>query len=202
MTITLGYATLAQVNYALAFTTGADTSRDAILERQVGAVSRAIDNLTARRFYGTAETRYYTADSKKEVNVDDLTSISTGLYSDLDGDLTYSITWAGTDYLLWPFNAALDGWPYDRILLHPKGRYFFPIHAKAIKVSATFGFCATGSQPSAITEACILATEQLFKRKDAIFGVTGPAGFSYELKAAMRGDPHLMALIGPYMKVY
>ena len=200
MTITNGYATLALVNYRLGWTLGEDTTRDSTLEQQVQAISRVIDGITGHKFYATSESRYYTAERPGLCYVDDLLEVSTGLYTDLNADLTYATTWATTDYLLMPFNASADGWPYSWIELHPTGNYYFPTYTRGVKITGSFGFCATGSQPDAISEACLLATEQLFKRKDAIFGVTGPAGMSFAMKVAMKGDPHLMALLEPYIE--
>jgi len=200
MTITNGYGTLAAANYRLDFTTGDDETRDAILEQQVQAISRVIDSITGHQFYATSsESRYYTAENSGLCYVDDLVSIATGLYTDLNADLTYATTWATTDYILMPFNAVAKGWPYSWIELHPTGNYTFPTHTRGVKITTAFGFCATGSQPDEITEACLLAVEQLFKRKDAIFGVTGPMGMSFSMKVAMKGDPHIMALLGPYI---
>jgi len=211
MAIVNGYATLAEVNYRLNFVTAADATRDAVLEQQVEAISRVIDSITGHRFYATTETRYYTPENERLCYVDDLLSLTDGgLYTDPDGDLDYDDTWATTDYLLMPHNATTNGWPYSWIETHPTGVRLFPANlrsgryigaTKAVKVTGSFGFCATGSQPDEITEACILAVEQLFKRKDAIFGVTGPMGMSFSLKVTMKGDPHIMALLEPYIGI-
>ena len=208
MSIVSGYATLAAINYRLDFTTGADATRDAVLEQQVQAISRVIDGITGHRFYATTETRYYTPENERLCYVDDLLEVSTGLYTDPDGDLDYDDTWATTDYLLMPHNATTNGWPYGWIEVHPTGVRLFPAYlrsgryigaTKAVKVAGSFGFCVTGSQPDEITEACLLGVEQLFKRKDAIYGVTGPMGMSFALKVALKSDPHIMALLQPYM---
>ena len=211
MAIVNGYATLAEVNYRLNFVTAADATRDAVLEQQVEAISRVIDSITGHRFYATTETRYYTPENERLCYVDDLLSLTDGgLYTDLDGDLDYDDTWATTDYLLMPHNATTNGWPYSWIETHPTGVRLFSSNlrsgryvgaTKSVKVTGSFGFCATGSQPDEITEACILAVEQLFKRKDAIFGVTGPMGMSFSLKVTMKGDPHIMALLEPYIGI-
>ena len=211
MTITNGYATLAAVKWRLdpGFTTVEDERRDLVLEQQVQAISRVIDSITGHRFYATTETRYYTPENERLCYVDDLLSLTSGgLYTDPDGDLDYDDTWATTDYLLMPHNATTNGWPYSWIETHPTGIRLFPAYlranryigaTRAVKITGSFGFCATGSQPDEITEACLLAVEQLFKRKDAIFGVTGPMGMSFALKVALKSDPHIMVLLEPYI---
>ena len=205
MTITNGYATLAQVLWRLGgdldgWAVGDDTTRDAVMEGQVQAISRVIDGITGHEFYATSsEDRYYTAQSPRLCYVDDLVSIATGLYTDLNADLTYATTWAATDYLLMPLNAVAKGWPYSWIELSPTGNYTFPTGIRGVKITTAFGFCATGSQPDEITEACCLMVEQLFKRKDAIFGVTGPMGMSFALKVTMMNDPTIMTLLDTYI---
>ena len=196
------------MNYRLGFTTGVDATRDTSLEGQVEAVSRLIDNICKRRFYAATETRYYTPTNHALCYVDDLLTVTT-LSTDADSDLDYDDEWDNTtDYLLMPRNALLDGWPYEWIEPHPSGNHLFPATASgkglsaSVKIIGSFGFCATGSEPEPITEACLLATQQLFKRKDAIYGVTGPVGMSFEMKTALLGDPHIRTLLSPYVRVF
>lgn len=202
MSITNGYATLNDARLALGFDGDKGSEWNRWIERQIQAISRWIDDATSKRFYATTETRYYTPENRDKCSVDDLLSV-TALKTDHDSDLDYDYTWEATDYLLMPRNALADGWPYHWIRRHPSGDYYFPVNGGpmilSVELEGSFGFCATGSQPDAITDACVLAVEQLFMRKDAIFGVTGPVGLSYDAKVMLRGDPHIMGLLAPYI---
>lgn len=203
MGITNGYATLDDVLRALDFNSDEGHEWNEWIERQVQAISRWIDDITSKRFYATTETRYYTPVNSDKCDVDDVLSV-TALKTDHDGDLDYDYAWTeGTDFLLMPRNAVADGWPYHWIRRHPNGRYWFPMNGGpmilSVELEGSFGFCATGSQPDGITDACVLAVEQLFMRKDAIFGVTGPAGLSYDAKVMLKDDPHIMGLLEGYI---
>ncbi len=196
MAITNGYATLVEIKARLGIVTG-DTADDTKLESVVEGISRAIDNHCGRRFYldGSDATRYFTPEFADLLYVGDLVSV-TSLFTDEDGDRTYERTWAATDYDLEPFNAALDSWPYTTILTTPKGLYTFPVGiSKGVKMVSKWGWPAV---PKPIAEACLLAGEKLFKRKDAIFGVVGSPEMGV-LKQMMRDDPDLAILLEPYV---
>lgn len=196
------YGTLAEIRARLDITDATDTGDDARLTTALDAASRAIEHITGRRFYATTETRYYGAESAVSVKVDDLLSVTT-LKTDDDSDRTYETTWAVTDYDLTPPNATLNGRPYSRIEVAPNGTRYFPYgwrNPRAVQVAGSFGYCATGSLPDEIAEACYILAMQTFKRKDALFGIQGSSGFYQTLKAAGLEDPTVMMLLRPYMR--
>ena len=172
---------------------------DALLESIVEAISRWIDNHTGRRFYQTSETRYYTADFNDLLFVDDFTGTPT-IKTDDDGDRTYENTWAATDYDALPLNGSVDGVPFTMLETTPNGTLTFPKIKKGVEIAASFGYSSTA--PKAIKEACLLASERLARRKDAIFGVTG----SRDLGSAdvairiVKNDPDVMNLLAPYVR--
>lgn len=198
MAIVNGYTTLATLKSRISIS---DETDDTELERIVTAVSRAIDDYCGRRFYAAAETRYYTAQHSDRLMVDDLLSITT-LSTDDDGDRNYENNWAETDYYLYPDNAALDGQPYWRIDVDgDNGDYTFPVGVRrGVKVVGSFGFCATGSHPAPVEEACLIQSSRLFRRKDAPFGVAGSGEFGQTMIIA-RLDPDVKMLLGPYRRV-
>src|SRR3972149_1675085 len=173
MTITNGYATLAEARARMGITVAGDTTDDTIIENVIEAVSRLIDNYTGRRFHTTSsdETRYFTAEHSEYLDAGDIVSVTT-IYTDEDYDRTYEKTWTATDFDLLPFNASLDSKPYTSIELTPNGNYAFPDGPKAVKIVGKWGYSTV---PDAINEACLLQTFRLFKRKDAPFGVVGSA---------------------------
>jgi len=155
-----GYTTLADLKARLGIT---DTSDDAALELAIESASRTIDGFCRRRFFTTTsdETRYFTAGASDVLFPGDVVSV-TSLKTDEDSNGTYEVTWAAnTDYVLEPFNAALDGRPYTLIRRHPLGSYLFPTAIRAVQIVGKFGFPAV---PTAVKEACEIQAAEFFKR--------------------------------------
>ncbi len=179
-----------------------DTTDDTVLGMVITAVSKMIDNYCGRRFYTTTsdETRYFTTDDPEYLfpNVD-IISITT-LKTDEDGDRTYENTWATTDYDLCPANASLDSQPYTWIRLTPEGEYSFPKLPRSVQIVGKFGYCATDSEPAAVTEACLIQANRIFRRKEAPFGmVSNPVGG--EVRLLNKLDPDIEMLLAGYRRV-
>lgn len=191
MTISNGYCTLAELKARLGIDSG-DLTDDAVLEAVIEGVSRFIDDICGRRFYTTTsdETRYYSAEDGSVLDVDDLASLTT-LATDHDGDGVYETTWDSDDYVLEPYNAALDGRPYTRIRVAPGGRYGFPTTRRGVKIVGKFGWSTV---PKPVCEAAILLSARLFKRKDAVFGVTGSAEMG-QMMVIPKLDPDVAMLL-------
>ena len=190
------YASMAELKARLDIS---DNDDDAILGGMLEAVSRSIDSLTHTRFYSTAadETRYFTATCDDVLWVGHIQSITT-LKTDADGDRTYEDSWTeDTDFDLLPYNAALDGLPYDEIQTTPQGNYSFPAGvAKGVEIIGKFGYST--SAPPAIREATLLICEKLFLRKDAVFGVMGVTELGV-VQRIIKDDPELTLLLAPFM---
>lgn len=203
MAITLGYT---QLNvYKQRFYDAdnqSDTQDDPAIEAVITAISRAIDDICGRRFYVATETRYYTAERSDYLRIDDLISITTDrLKTDEDGDRTYEIVWATTDYDLMPLNAAVNGEPYTWLETTPKGSYSFPKGIKkGVEINGSFGY--TIATPDIIREACLLGTHRIMKRQDTPLGVTANAvlGQTPLIIRTLQSDPDFMGLISPYIK--
>ena len=187
--------TVANVKQRLDIT---DSTDDAMLNTIVAAVSVALPDHTGRRFYATTETRYYQATSPWQLDVDDLLTITT-LKTDDDANRVYETTWATSDYDLEPDNAALNSRPYDCIRVSPLGRYFFPTWRRGVQIAGSFGYAATA--PGPIVEAALLASEQVYKRKDAILGTTGSAGFQQVVKNQLENDPEIAPILRMYRRL-
>lgn len=199
MTPVNGYSTLAEIK-ALKEINSTDTARDAIIEEMIEAASRFIDNRCGRVFYlSTAdETRTFTAAADDYCFVDDLVSVTT-LKTDEDGDRTYEITWASTDYDLLPENAAAKGWPYTYIELAPLGRYDFPEQRKGVQIVGKFGF---PSVPEPVSIACRAIVLGLYQNR---FG-GNPQGQVTVTGAGVVINPKsipadVLALVDPYMRL-
>lgn len=212
MTITNGYITLAEARAVLYPSGHTNTSADARIEKTIEAASRAIEKYCGRRFYGVAETRYYTADDGYEVTVDDLTGTPT-IATDDDGDGVYETSWSSGDYNLKygeNYNAALDGKPYTQIEVSEAGSKNFPSSIKrGVRVYASFGYIASTSAanaPSPIHDACLITVHRLFKRHDLPLGVQGGGnaqlGGTPVVIPSITLDPDVKDLIAPYKRFF
>lgn len=190
------YTTIEVVKSRLGIT---DNASDTALTSIIEAVSREIDNYCGRRFYAKTETNYYTAVTPTFVMTDDIVSV-TSLLTDSSGDRTYASTWSTTDYDLIPFNAANRDQPYTGIEVAANGDYEFPTIRKGVKVTGSFGYCVTDSQPGPITEACNLQTQRIFKRKDAPFGVMGSADMG-TVMVIPKLDPDVKLMLDAYRRL-
>jgi hypothetical protein len=208
MTILNGYCTLAELRAKLTFG-AANTASDTQLEQVIEAASRWVDKYCGRRFYGKAETRYYTADDGYEIMVDDLTSVS-ALKTDEDGDGTYETTWSTSAYNLKygdDYNAGLDGRPYTQIEVKENGSETFPIAIKrGVLVYGVFGYVAGTTAatacPDPVHDAALLVAERIYKRKDAPFGVAGsPALGQQPIRiSSLTADPDISDLLSTYRR--
>lgn len=190
MAITNGYTSLSDLKTYLGIT---GTTDDARLELAVEAASRAIDAECSRQFFATSTTRYFQTDDPLRCDLnDDLHSVTSIAY-DSTGRRDY-IVLAGTAYELDPEAA-----PYRTIHIAPGANVAFPIEQRrGVRVIGAWGYCATGSQPQAITRACMILATRYFKRKDAPFGVVGTPELGY-LRVTAR-DPEVRALLNPYRR--
>jgi len=194
--MTISYTTASVVKSRLGIT---DTASDTILANIIEAVSREIDNYCGRRFYAEAETNYYTAVTPTFVMTDDIVSV-TSLLTDSGGDRTYATTWSTADYDMIPYNAANKDQPYTGIEVAENGDYEFPTIKKGVKITGSFGYCTTATQPGTITEACNLQAQRIFKRKDAPFGVMGSADMG-TVMVIPKLDPDVKLMLDPYRRI-
>ena len=173
MAITNGYATLAE---AKAYLSISDSIDDTMLESMVEAASRSIDNIAGRRFYldASASARLYRGTNPYILTVDDFGS-TTGLALALDtgGDGTYETTLIyNVDYVVEPFNAVAMGKPYTQITL-VGGQllpWLLPNLRPSVQLTAKWGFPTV---PDDISQACLILTADMYKRKDSVGGNLG-----------------------------
>jgi hypothetical protein len=193
----VSYATLAQFKAAVGIT---DSTDDAALQNVLDATDTLIDLYCDRKTgFGTAtETRYYTAEDYEYVLTDDLVSVTT-LQTDDDANGTYETTWtAGTDYVLAPRNAALDGFPYTEIDTSVTWPRNFPKDVYlGVKVVGVFGF---PSVPAAVTQAEIIQAGAVWNSRTAPFGVIGSADLGGILRMSRALHPEAALILEPYRK--
>lgn len=206
MTITNGYATLAQMYAELDIT---DTKYDPKLETAIAAASRQIDGHTGRRFWqdATVVDRQYFPSSTVYVEVDDI-STTTGLVVKIDtnDDGTFAQTLTiTTNYIVAPVNAPdmVPVQPYTQIRLVDRGVSAFPNWGSgrpSVQVTAKFGWPAI---PDDVVKACLVQAVMLFKSSEAPFGAV-QLGFDQSGVQRMSGRLHPVAvgLLEPYVKQY
>lgn len=200
MAVTNGYCTLAELRTHLG-DTGTALSTE-LLERAINASSRAIDRYCGRRFWldAAVATRTYRPDSGSSTYVDDI-GTTTGLVIKTGTDgTTFPTTWASTDYVLEPRNAGIvgsgstaDAYAYWEIVAIAGRTFSLHAYRPTLQVTARFGWSAV---PPDVTEACIIKSASLFKRKDAPFGVAGFDQFG--AVRVGRTDPGVMELLAPF----
>jgi hypothetical protein len=169
---------------------------DADATQALSTASRVVDVLCDRRFYpydpSNDQTRYYTPIRPVSLEIDDLIGL-TSLQTDQDGDGVFETTWVvGTDFELAPDNAALDGRPYERIVLKQRSRTQFPVGVpKSVEVVGSFGWSTVPQQ--VVTLTTILAARFLERTRTSPLGVVGlgVAGAVYIAKQ----DPDVMTLV-------
>lgn len=188
MSITNGYATLAQLKARLGIT---GTSEDTLLEEAVQSASREIDKFCRRRFYKDTNATARVYDLNHDLGildsclaiVDDFWD-TTGLIvkTDTGGDGSYATTWTTSDYQLAPLNGIVEGesgWPYWKIqavrsLWFPSWPYRgVPLARRGpapLQVTAKWGWTAV---PDPVYQACLIIATANYKLKDAAFGAVG-----------------------------
>jgi hypothetical protein len=202
--VAISYATLAQLKARLGGVSGA--GEDAALTNALAVASRGIDKFCHRSFDTAAlvSARVYDiADrasgpailSSKVAVVDDFHTV-TGLVikTDTSGDGTFATTWASTDYQLEPLNQLHDGewWPYYRI--RAVGSYTFSTTSDRapLQVTAAWGWQAV---PESVAEACLIVAEEIYRMKDAPFGVAGSDQWGL---IRIRDNPMASVKLRPY----
>lgn len=213
MAITNGYCTLTEIKAALVI---GDTNDDTQLEAAVEAASRDIDRVCHQRFWlaGSATARTYVIEPLPPFQVaPELVWIhpfdpgtAPVIKTDDDGDGTFETTWtSGTDYQLEPL-VYDDIEPGPQFKIRAVGSRSFPARSPVgsfspsqagrraqLQVTAKWGWPAV---PAAIKKACLLHAEDLFKAKDAPFGVAGSSDLGV---LRIRENMLVSQLIEPYV---
>lgn len=193
MAITNGYCTLQELKNVLRITDSVD---DSLLELSIEAASRQIDGYCERNFYSTSATRYFFARNSYEVEIDDLTTL-TSLYTAPNGT-AFDQEWTSAEYQLEPLNGVVGGLPTPYTLIRAIDDLLFPTIGEEalVKVTGTFGYTPV---PTAVKQATIMSAGRLYKRYDSPLGVLGFGDLG--VVRISRLDPDIAALLAPYRRV-
>ena len=175
---------------------------DLIVDDLVNTASRAVEAYCGRQFTPdtNATARTYLATGSSFVAVDDLWDAATVVVktdSGQDGTFETTLT-INTQFMLEPVNGVVDGvpgWPYNRVRLLAGGTFPTATYGRPqVQVTAKWGWAAV---PAPVKQATLQVVGELWRRKDAPFGVIGAAEFGtiYLSPDAMRS---VSALLRPY----
>jgi hypothetical protein len=196
------YATVAALKSRLGNIT--TTASDTELHGACFAASRWVEQYCQRVFYRSAAATVRTFEPThsyrlKMPQFNDLVSVS-ALKTDAGGDGTFETTWTAADYQLLPYNPAAgpETQPYTEI--RAVGALNFPrpptfaARRDTAQVTGVFGW---SSVPQAVREATLIKAAELFKLKDAPFGVAGSEDIGF---IRIRDNLPVQSQLGPYRR--
>jgi hypothetical protein len=195
------YATPAELKSRLAIP---DTGDDFEVTLAVQAASRAVDGYCERYFYRAAATRTYVPADIYRCRTDDLVSVTT-LATDPAGTTAqggnFPVTWPAAAFQLLPYNPGKIGEPWPYTSIRAVGGLTFPwvtplllMRADRVQVTGVFGWPQV---PLAVKQAALIAAADLFRLKDAPFGV---AGFGEFGAVHIQSNPRVTQLLAPYRR--
>jgi hypothetical protein len=170
MAITNGYSTLAEFKAFAIPRASIDAADDGVLEDLIESASRIIDRETGRQFYASgtalaASSRYFNVpegNNGRRLWLDaDLQSIDAAGITNGDGE-----TLAATEYYLEPRNDT----PKYAITIKQASSYYWAYDDDGnseyvIEVPGIWGYCATGSHPDDVKEACQMIALSSYLRR-------------------------------------
>lgn len=208
------YCTSAELKAFMRITDTADDNQVALA---VTAASRMIDQAAGRAFGqdDPAVARYY--DTFTDTNLHPAgspdpfagrwaletldISTTTGLVVkvDQDDDGTFETTLTiNTDFRVWPWNAAADSRPYERIVLTSGGS--FPSWLRTVEITAKWGWAAV---PTAIKNATLIQAQTILKGgRESPLGIAGSPDFGNDLRLQTKLHPVAAEAVRPYFKMW
>jgi hypothetical protein len=197
--ITNGYSTLNELKAFVAITL-TDDDFDADLERTVESASRMIDNYCGRVFFdsGSATAKTFQAEEAHRVYVPDFSTV-TGLVvkTDTSDDGTFDTTWTSDDYQVEPVSSAHDGRPFNQVTAVESLTFPTSGRRARVEITAQWGWDAV---PTEVEQTCLIVAAELWRRKDAPFGVVG-VGPDGAVRVTSTERP-MMARINHYRRVW
>lgn len=161
-----------------------------------------ISHNCGQHFNRITEARTFVPYDIYKLNIDPLVSV-TSLAVDRDGDGVFEEPWTlNTDYQLrigpasYNLNATGILRPYRQVVVVQAGKLFpfvYPFaHFDRVQVTGTWGWFAV---PAEVAQATFLLAADLFKMKDAPFGVAGVTDYGV---TRIQANPWLIELLRPY----
>lgn len=192
-----------------------DNTDDFQIQVAIQASAQAVNDYTGRHFNQITETRTFQPTNIWLLEVDDIVpGAAITVNMDYDGDGIFETPMVlNTDYQLrlgdglYNVNATGVPRPYRQLQIIQTGKWFpftWPYtHLDRIQIETTWGW---SSVPPPVTQGVFLMASQLFKLKDAPFGISGNANFGTSVRtqewaasSLIQSDVTLMQLFAPYM---
>lgn len=173
-----------------------DSEDDVLLTRALKVASKHIeDNICNRQFNdaGSVSARTFNPTTATSCWTDDFhTATGFMLKTDDDDDGVFETTWTSADYEL-RRSRKDSGRPYIHIVA-VKNRTFPNLTRTAVEVTAQWGWATV---PLTVGEACLILAEELWKLKDAPFGIAGMGEFG---AVRVRENPKVSALLSEFKR--
>lgn len=176
-----------------------DTEDDVLLTRSLKIASEHIEDNVCKRQFNDADTptaRTFDPTNERTCYVDDFHTM-TGfvLKTDEDDDGVFEKTWTTADYELVKSGRVTykTGRPYFKIKA-VKSLDFPNFERQTVEVTARWGWA---SVPWEVKEATLILAEELWKLKDAPFGIAGMGEFG---AVRVRENPKVSALLKEFKR--
>jgi hypothetical protein len=201
MAIGDSYATLPELK---AFLRLEDAIDDAELADCLTTVSRGIEHYCRRQFnrQETASARVFEVKRLFRLDVADFyTAADLAVATAPDGGSTFPAIVDPATYRADPQGGVVDGeegWPFYRLTftqrVAPARVYLHRGQVRLVQVTARWGWA---SVPAPVHRACLILASELFKLRDAPFGI---AGFGEYGAIRVKQNPMASALLHPYRR--
>lgn len=179
-----------------------DTADDSQAQIAIQTVCGWINQYCGQHFNRITETRTFVPHYLERIIIDPVVTVSS-FQVDRDGDGTFEETWVqNTDYQLRvgrdSYNVNATGFPrpYREAVTVQSGKLFPFIYPFArldrVQVAGTWGWFQV---PPEIAQAAFLLAADLFKMKDAPFGVAGVSELGV---TRIQANPWLVEMLRPY----
>ena len=170
---------------------------DDMLQAMIEQTKGFIDSFCNRKFDTVTATARYFDGAGSILFIDDLVLIDAlGFKLDLDGDGTYEVTLATTDYTLYPLNTT----PKTIIKISHNSNYggFASGIRKGVQITGTWGYASTIPKP--INRASMIQVCRWFKRKDSAYAIEVGTGELGTIQVGRGLDPDIALILKPYIK--
>jgi hypothetical protein len=170
-----------------------DTALDAEIDLACESASRLCDAYKGTRYYSTTETRLYTGLwGGTTLGLDAVNSV-TLVEVDRSGTGSYDETWVeGSQFVLEPANAALEGTPYSSLRLLRQSGTSFPGYVGSIRVTGSFGWA---DPPAMVRKAATMLATRLVKRRETPYAMVILAGDTMSSARLPRIDPDVALML-------
>jgi gp6-like head-tail connector protein len=182
-----------------------DTADDSQAQIAIQSVCQWINEYCGRHFSRITEVRTFQPGNVWLLDIDDLVSV-TALALDMDGDGVYELHLTqNVDYQLrigeGQYNANATGIarPYTQVQIIQTGNWLpftWPYtRLDRVQITGTWGWPAV---PPPVTEAAFILAADIFKMKDAPFGVAGVSDLGV---TRIQSNPWLVEMLRAYVRM-